>query len=119
MNTGENAEALRKIIDLTRKCSIILLCLHYYVFFYAAFEQWHLTYTIVKQILLNLGRTGLFSHFDITKGAALGMLLISLAGARGKKEEKLALERPLGIWLVAWRYTAPASLSWISRRASW
>ncbi len=30
MNTGENTEALRKITDLTRKCSIIIVGLHFY-----------------------------------------------------------------------------------------
>lgn len=90
MNTGENAEALRKIIDLTRKCSIILLCLHFYVYLYAAFESWGLTYPIVKRILINLGHTGLFEHFYISKLAALGLLFISLIGAKGKKDEKLS-----------------------------
>ena len=28
MSTGENEQALRKIIDMTRLISIVLLCLH-------------------------------------------------------------------------------------------
>ena len=95
MNTGENAEALRKIIDLTRKCSIILLCLHFYVYLYVAFESWGLTYPIVKRILINLGQTGLFEHFYVSKLAALGLLFISLIGAKGKKDEKLSLTTAL------------------------
>jgi hypothetical protein len=91
MNTGENAEALRKIIDLTRKCSIVLLCLHFYVYCYSAFEVWHLTQPIVRRILLNLGNTGLFNHFYTSKAAALLFLAISLIGAKGKKDEKQKL----------------------------
>jgi hypothetical protein len=95
MNTGENAEALRKITDLTRKCSIILLCLHFYIYCYAAFESWHLTQPFVQRILLNLAKAGLFKHFYISKAAALLLLLISLVGYRGKKDEKLKLATAL------------------------
>ncbi|TAN15092.1 MAG: conjugal transfer protein TraG [Chitinophagaceae bacterium] len=106
MNTGENAEALRKIIDLTRKCSIILLCLHYYVYCYTAFEIWHLTNPVVQRILLNFGNTGLFSHFYISKAAALVFLAISVIGTKGKKDEKLKLTEALrylvGGLLVYW-----------------
>lgn len=106
MNTGENAEALRKIIDLTRKCSIILLCLHFYVYCYRAFEVWHLTQPIVQRILLNLGNTRLFNHFYISKAAALLFLAISLIGAKGKKDEKqklpIAIRCLIGGLLVYW-----------------
>lgn len=95
MNTGENAEALRKITDLTRKCSIILLCLHFYIYCYAAFERWHLTQPFVQRVLLNLAKTGLFKQFYISKVAALLLLLISLIGYRGKKDEKLKLTTAL------------------------
>lgn len=91
MNTGENAEALRKIIDFMRKVSLIVLGLHFYVYCYAAFDQWGLTHRIVKQLLLNIGNMGLFDHFYVSKGAALILLLISLIGAKGKKDEKLKL----------------------------
>lgn len=91
MNTGENAEALRKIIDMIRKCSIFLLCLHFYFYCYAAFETWGMTHDIGKMLLTHLANTGLFNHFYVTKLGALGLLLISLIGAKGKKEEKLKL----------------------------
>ncbi len=95
MNTGENAEALRKIIDLMRRCSIIVLCLHFYIYCYAAFEIWGLTHAIVKQVLTNLAGTGLFRHFYISKAIALGLLVVSLIGAKGKKDEKLKLSAAL------------------------
>lgn len=91
MNSGENAEALRKIIDLIRKCSILVLGLHFYVYCYSAFEIWGLTHSVVKQLLTNLGNTGLFNNFYVSKLAALGLLLISLIGSKGKKDEKLKL----------------------------
>lgn len=89
MNTGENVEALRKIIDLIRKCSIFLLFLHCYFYCYAAFEAWQLTHQLSEKILKNLGRTGLFSQFWVSKSIALGLLVISLIGIKGKKDEKL------------------------------
>lgn len=91
MNTGENAEALRKIIDFIRKVSIMLLGLHYYVYCYVAFQLWGLTHKIVAQLLGGIGNMGLFHHFYISKTAALFLLLISLIGAKGKKDEKLKL----------------------------
>ncbi|SEA14780.1 Type IV secretory system Conjugative DNA transfer [Arachidicoccus rhizosphaerae] len=89
MHTGENTEGLRKITDLTRKCAILLLCLHYYVYCYKAFEGWHLTHPVVLEVLGNLRRTGLFDHFYVSKLAALVCLSVSLLGIKGKKDEKL------------------------------
>ncbi len=89
MNTGENEQGLRKIIDLTRMISIILLLLHFYFYCYDAFLQWHLTAKIPDIILKNISQTGLFSSFHKTKLMALGVLLLSLVGARGKKSETL------------------------------
>jgi hypothetical protein len=95
MNTGENAEALRKITDLTRRCSIVLLCLHFYVYCFSAFARWGLSYPMLTRILTDLGKTGLFSHFYISKIAALILLLVSLVGTCGKKDEKLVLSQAL------------------------
>lgn len=98
MNTGENIEALRKITDLIRKGSIILLGLHFYIYCYAAFAQWHLTHPMLAKILTNLGSTGLFKHFYISKAAALLLLVVSLIGTRGKKNEKLVLSTVLTLF---------------------
>ncbi|WP_370584486.1 YWFCY domain-containing protein [Parapedobacter sp. ISTM3] len=95
MNTGENAEALRKIIDFIRKVSIVLLCLHFYVYCYAAFGRWGLTHRIIEQLLGHIGNMGLFNHFHVSKVAALALLLVSLVGARGRKDEKLKLPTAL------------------------
>jgi hypothetical protein len=95
MQTGENTEGLRKIIDLTRKTSIGLLCLHFYYYCYHSFTDWGLTHAISERLLVNIRDTGLFNEFYISKVFALGLLLISLIGAKGKKDDKLRLAQVL------------------------
>lgn len=89
MNTGENEQSLRAIIDLFRKGSIVLLVVHFYVFCYSAFQHWGLAPEIVRRILISLGETGVFKNLYISKLFALGLLLLSLLGSKGKKEEKI------------------------------
>jgi hypothetical protein len=89
MQTGENEQGLRKIIDMTRLISIVLLALHFYYYCYGAFVKWELAATISDRLLLNLRNTGLFNNFQISKLISLAFLIISLIGARGKKDEKL------------------------------
>ena len=90
MNTGENEQGLRKIIDLTRLVSITILILHCYYYCYRAFDDWQLTSIITDRILKNIAQAGLFQNFNKAKLIALGFLMISLIGATGKKEEKLS-----------------------------
>ena len=87
MNTGENEMGLRKIIDLTRMISIVILLIHFYYFCYSAFAEWHFTYEITDRIMGNILQTGLFKYFNKSKLFALLFLLISLIGAKGKKNE--------------------------------
>jgi hypothetical protein len=94
-NTGENTEGLRKIIDMTRQISLVLLILHFYIYCYAAFKQWGLSHPISDKFLVNLHYTGLFNHIYISKLAALIFLLISLVGSKGKKDENLKLSAAL------------------------
>lgn len=95
MNTGENTEGLRKIIDLTRRLSIGLLCLHFYYYCYHTFEIWGLTHSISERLLINIAKTGLFGEFYFSKLFAMGFLLISLIGIKGKKNDKLKLMHAL------------------------
>jgi TusA-related sulfurtransferase len=92
MNTGENEQGLRKIIDLTRLISLSLLVIHCYYYCYRAFEFWQLTSIISDRLLKNIAHTGLFQSFNNSKLIALGFLIISLIGATGKKEEKLSFK---------------------------
>jgi len=89
MNTGENEQDLRKILDLTRIISIVLLLLHFYFYCYTAFEAWGFTAKISDRLLNNIARTGLFAKFTTTKLISFGFLIISLLGARGRKDENL------------------------------
>ncbi len=89
MQTGENEQALRKILDMTRLISIAILVLHFYYYCYTAFEQWHLKVTLTDRLMGNIRNTGLFNNFHISKLFALGFLTISLMGVRGRKDEKL------------------------------
>lgn len=87
MRTGEHEMGLKKIIDLTRLISIVILMLHFYVTCYGAFKAWGWTHAIGDRVLTNIGNTGLFSSFHKAKWIALGFLALSLLGAKGKKEE--------------------------------
>lgn len=94
MNTGENEQALRKIIDFIRLLSIVLLFIHFYMVTYLWYDRQGLTHRISDQILLSLAHTGLFSSSLKAKTIALGLLVISLIGAKGKKDETLNFWKP-------------------------
>ena len=89
MQTGENEQALRKILDMTRMMSLGILMLHFYYYGYGAFHEWQLTGRFSDRLLSHLAATGLYSHFHLSKLLALGLLFISLLGAKGRKAEKL------------------------------
>lgn len=95
MQTGENEQALRKILDMTRLMSIMLLLLHFYYYCYSAFALWDFTSPLGDKILRAVNNTGLFGNFYFSKLAALGLLLISLLGAKGRKDEKLQFKTAL------------------------
>lgn len=115
MNTGENEQGLRKILDMTRLISIVVLVLHFYYYCYRAFDQWQLTAALSDRLLGNIKKAGLFSHFYTSKFIALGFLIISLLGARGKKEEKLNFKTGFAyiisgllIYFLSWLALLPA-----------
>src|SRR5687767_6175622 len=89
--TGENEQALRKIVDFTRMASIILLVIHFYNVCHYAFEFWGYTNELADNILIRLSRTGLFNSIYYSKIGVIGLLFISLLGVKGKKEERINL----------------------------
>jgi DNA segregation ATPase FtsK/SpoIIIE-like protein len=95
MHTGENEQALRKILDMTRLISITILGLHFYYYCFTAFDEWHLTSTLTNRLISNINNTGLFQPFNKSKFFALGFLLISLLGAKGRKDDKLSYKKAL------------------------
>ncbi|MCC9063628.1 conjugal transfer protein MobC [Flavobacterium piscisymbiosum] len=100
MQTGENDQALRKILDMTRLISILLLSIHFYYYGYLAFKNWQLVSPFSDRILHNINNTGIFHNFHRSKLFALGFLAISLLGAKGRKDEKLKYKMALYYILI-------------------
>ncbi|MGY3211802.1 conjugal transfer protein MobC [Mucilaginibacter sp. HD30] len=92
MQTGENEQALRKIIDFTRLLSIAILAIHFYLCCYALFQQLHLTHKIVDHVILPLSKMGIFRTLLIAKLSALTLLIVSLIGSKGKRDEKIRIK---------------------------
>lgn len=88
-NTGENEQALRKIIDFIRLLSIVVLLFHFYFFLHGTFRSWGLTAEFIDRIVLSLSHTGIFDSVYHAKLFSFGLLIISLIGAKGKKDEKI------------------------------
>jgi len=95
MQTGENEQALRKIIDFTRFLGILVLILHFYFSCYGAFNQLHVTYAVVNRVLLNIYKLPIFKSVWIVKSVALAFLIVSLIGTKGKKAENVKLSTAL------------------------
>jgi len=92
MNTGEDIQSLRKIIDLTRLISIVILVIHFYLCCYQVFVQWGLSAELTDKLFGKIARTGLFADTFRPKVASLMLLLISLLGVKGKKDEKIRID---------------------------
>jgi len=88
-HTGENEQGLRKILDFTRFASIFILLLHFYYYCYTAFKHWEIKSTITDRLMTNIMHTGLFNNQYTSKFLAIGLLVVSLLGAQGKKDEKI------------------------------
>jgi len=100
MQTGENEQALRKIIDFTRFLGIVVLILHFYFSCYGAFNELHISYAIVDRILVNIYRLPIFTSVLMVKSVAIGFLIISLVGTKGKKDEQVKLSIAITYSLV-------------------
>ncbi|HEX5170787.1 MAG TPA: YWFCY domain-containing protein, partial [Cyclobacteriaceae bacterium] len=92
-HTGENEQALRKIIDFIRLMSIVILLFHFYFFVHEAFQIWGLTSEFADRITKVLFNTGLFQSVLHSKLVVFGLLAISLIGAKGKKDEKMSFRK--------------------------
>jgi len=95
VETGENQQALQRILDFTRLSSVMVLLLHCYFYLYAAFVSWGLRWGLTDKLIKNIEHTGLFKSFSTSKWLALFLLIVSLLGVRGKKEIKLMVRTPL------------------------
>lgn len=90
MNTGEDVQGLRKIIDFTRYLSLLILLVHFYLCCYSAFVYWGFTASVTDQLILNISKTRIFTGLWSAKLASLLLLLVSLLGVKGKKEEQIS-----------------------------
>jgi len=89
MNTGEDIQGLRKIVDFTRLLSIFILAIHFYLCCYTAFKNWGWTAEITDRLSANISKTGLFRGILIPKLSALLLLVVSLVAVKGRKDEKI------------------------------
>jgi len=99
MNTGEDIQGLRKIMDFTRLISIFILVIHYYIFCYLAFKQWGFTAAVTDRIIGIIAKTSFFDSIIKAKLEALMFLVISLVGVQGKKDETIKI-RPIVAYLL-------------------
>lgn len=100
MQTGENEQGLRKIIDLTRFISIAILLLHIYYYCYEAFAALNIRSTISDNLLRNIVRTGLLSSYAKSKAIPIGLLLLSLIGIKGRKNESSNYKAALAYFIT-------------------
>ncbi|MGF7073887.1 conjugal transfer protein MobC [Mucilaginibacter sp. 3215] len=100
MQTGENDQAMRKILDMTRLISVAVLLLHFYKECYGAFVGWHLVSGITDRLLENIVKTGLLGSFLKPKLVALAFLAIALIGVKGKKDEKQTVKTAM-LYLIS------------------
>ena len=91
MSTGENEQALRKIIDMTRLCSMVVLLMHFYYYGHEGISEWGYTLGFIDKFMINVANTGLFKTIWHSKLLSFILLLVSLVGATGKKDEKISL----------------------------
>ncbi|MBS1501515.1 MAG: YWFCY domain-containing protein [Bacteroidetes bacterium] len=92
MNTGEDIQGLRKIVEFTRLISIGILVIHFYIVCYHAFAKWQWTAAITDRIVGNIARIGLLHSWWKSRLAALSCLAISMLGVRGKPDEKINIK---------------------------
>lgn len=92
MQTGENEQALRKIIDFTRLLSISILIIHFYLVCYPGFRDSGLTSSVVNHILLPISRMVIFTKIFYVKLSVFLLLMISLSASSGKKDGTIRLK---------------------------
>ena len=77
---------MRQILDLTRKLSIIILLVNAYLALPELFESWGLVRPLWDTFLKDLAKLPFLGRDLYAKGLSLGLLLVSLMGAKGKKD---------------------------------
>ena len=112
LQTGENDQALRKIIDLTRWIAVGILLVHFYYYGYSGFRTWQLQHDFIDRCILVLKSTGIFSHFLFSKALAFIFLCISFLGTKGRKDEKINFKTSVLYLFVGCLLYFSSSLIW-------
>lgn len=99
-HTGENEQALQKIIDFIRLLSIVVLLFHFYYFCHRTLSSWELTFKILDEVTKSISNTGLFLAIHTSKLFTLALLTISLIGARGRKDERISIKQACSFMVV-------------------
>jgi hypothetical protein len=93
MNTGEDGQGLRKILDLSRMISVFLLAMHFYIRFYNLFVQLGWYSGVSDKVLGNIAKLPFFEGWLLTKLLSIIFLSVSLLGVTGRKDEKITVKR--------------------------
>jgi hypothetical protein len=97
--TGEDQRHLHRIIEGLRFASIIVLLLHYYTTICPECQVRQQANPIVDRLMTALTTTAPLDTPIKTKGLALGLLVLSLLGARGKKSPEYTPSKGLSYLL--------------------
>ncbi|TDH18485.1 hypothetical protein EXU57_23080 [Segetibacter sp. 3557_3] len=91
---------LRKIQDMTRLISLVVLGLHSYYCCYHAFETWQITGSITDRLLTVLHHSEIFENFHSAKLISIGFLIISMVGERSRKDPQLTYKTGITYLLI-------------------
>jgi hypothetical protein len=111
MNTGEDTQGLRKILDFTRLISISILLIHFYISCYQAFSKWNLTTDITDRMIGTLMKTSYLDGILKVKLESLIFLIISMIGVQGKKDETIH-KQPAIAYLLTGTFMYFISILW-------
>ncbi len=85
MNTGENVEGLRKILDLTRKAGLVLLLIHFYLSSPLIAQNFGITEGLLGSLLAPLVSNPIMENQMVLKFTVLISVGIYIIGTKGRK----------------------------------
>jgi hypothetical protein len=97
ITTGENEQGLRKILDLTRLLSLTVLFIHFILECYPIIAELNFDKMIIKTFLHQILKFKIFQSGLIAKATSLLLLVISLIGVKGKKDESINVYKSVGL----------------------
>lgn len=100
MQTGEDIQGLRKILDLTRLLSVALLAVHLNLVGYRLFQARGLTSHMTDIFLLHLSGMAIFHSMLGTKVLIFTCLAISLLGNTGRKSDGIKIAYPMAMLAI-------------------